>query len=150
VGRNAVKQKEPRVRDPGFLAFLRSKPCCYCGRPPKSEAAHIRYSDARYGKINPGMQQKPHDFWAVPLCAWCHRDGPDSQHNTGDERLFWAIREIDPCRLAIKLYAEYGGTGGTTKTRKRRPRQKSAVKRKIQGRTTWPKRKIPNRKFAGS
>lgn len=156
VGRNAVTQRQPRALDPGFLAFLRNKPCCFCGCPPKSEAAHIRYSAPEAGKINPGMQRKPDDRHAVPLCSWCHRDAPDSQHNTGNERAWWKIREIDPLELAARLYAEYGGTGGTTakpKRRKRtstRPKGFGAVKRKIQGRTTWPKRKIRNRKSGAS
>lgn len=123
-----LRQRQPRLFDPGFLAFLRTKPCsCGCGRAPKSEAAHIRI-----GLLAAGM--KPHDKHAVPLNAWCHRLAPDSQH--ADERGFWEKRGLDPFDIAAKLYAEYGGTGGAPKKRRtiskpRRPKEKRA---KIQSR----------------
>jgi hypothetical protein len=110
------KADRGRVRDSGFLAFLRRQPCCVgplgcCG---PVEAAHIRF--ARPGQPMTGMQRKPDDKDATPLCAGHHRTNPDAQH-AGNERAFWARHGIDPHELADRLYAEYLGAqsveGGT-------------------------------------
>lgn len=105
-----LRQRRPRLLDPGFLAFVRTKRCAFCGARPV-EAAHIRMADLSRNKPSTGMQEKPDDRWAVPLCAWCHREGPESQHNIGEER-FWKIAETNPFVVAEELYAEYGGDGG--------------------------------------
>lgn len=118
-----VRQRQPRLLDAGYLAFLREKPCCCgCNRPPRSEAAHIRIG--LFAK-----HMKPHDKDAVPLNAWCHRLAPDAQHQ--DEIGFWERRGIDPFDIAARLYAEYGGTGGApkrkrTKIRPRLPKERRA------------------------
>lgn len=114
-----MTQRRPRLYDPGFLAFLRKKPCCACGRAAPSEAAHIRMTRLAIDKPTTGMGRKPDDKYAVPLCAWCHRESPESQHNVGDESTFWKWYEIDPFELSARLYDEYGGDGGHP--RKRRP-----------------------------
>jgi hypothetical protein len=120
-----LRQKEPRLHDPGFLAFLRTKPCCICGKVGETEAAHIRI-----GLFAKGM--KPHDKYATPLCASHHR----SQHGMSEEA-FWASHERNPFFIAESLYVEYGGTGGT-------PRRQQASKKKSQ----WGKsRKIQSRSF---
>lgn len=140
-----TRQREPRLYDAGFLAFLRTQRCCCCGRHPPVQAAHIRI-----GLFAKGM--KPHDKNAVPLCSWCHLDGPQAQHKMNEES-FWKMWELDPFAIAAKLYAEYGGAGGAPKKKRKlttiRPK---GFGRKIRTRTTpWPKnRKIPSRKFAGS
>uniref|UniRef100_A0A2A4YRR0 Uncharacterized protein n=1 Tax=OCS116 cluster bacterium TaxID=2030921 RepID=A0A2A4YRR0_9PROT len=55
-----------------------------------------------------GMQEKPHDKWTVPLCAWCHREGPNAQHKM-NECKFWKERNIDPVETAGPcFYNEYG------------------------------------------
>src|SRR5436189_268351 len=60
-----------RLHDDGFLAYLRTLPCCCgCNRAAPSEAAHIRIGFFAMGK-------KPDDCNAVPLNAWCHRKAPD-------------------------------------------------------------------------
>lgn len=68
------------------LAFIRSLPCCRCGRSP-SQAAHVRMGTGG------GMGMKPDDRYTVPLCADHHRE----QHQVG-EKAFWG--EDDPVRLA--------------------------------------------------
>ena len=105
-----LTQKQPRLRDPRYLAFLRTKPCCVCGAPPPSEAAHIRSGSTVYCKPPTGMAEKPDDRWAVPLCGpilgvkkGCHR----TQH-AGAESKFWRERGLNPFEIAIKLYAEGG------------------------------------------
>lgn len=138
---NQLRQRQPRLLDPGFLAFLRTKRCCTCGRHPLPanptgiEAAHIRI-----GLFAKGM--KPHDKHAVPMCGWCHRDGPEAQHKM-NETEFWAMWELDPFDIAAKFYAEYGGDGGSPKKRRTiiRPRIPKETRQKIPRRQKpWPKR----------
>lgn len=106
--RRPVNQKADRgrVRDPGYLAFLRRQPCAVgpigCDGP--TEAAHIRFGLP--GEPPTGLQRKPSDRRAAPLCAGHHRTGPDAQHAFG-ERAWWASRGIDPHQLAERLHAEY-------------------------------------------
>jgi hypothetical protein len=132
---NQLRQRQPRLLDPGFLAFLRTKPCCCCGARPPVQAAHIRI-----GLFAKGM--KPHDKHAVPLCQWCHLDGPEAQHKM-NETEFWRMWELDPFEIAAKLYAEYGGDGGharkpRTTIKPRLPKEKRA---KIQSRGFGPQKR---------
>lgn len=100
--------KPSRERDHGYLAFLRRLPCVACcaeGVPSGApiEAAHIRFSDASLGRINPGMQAKPSDRWATPLC---HHHHQHDQHKR-NERVFWDRLGIEPGALSTALYAAY-------------------------------------------
>ena len=102
------KADRGRVRDNGFLAFLRRQPCaCGCGAPAPSDAAHIRMASPERGKLPTGMQVKPSDRFAVPLRRACH----ERQHSMSEAR-FWSERGIDPFAVADRLYAEYRGEGG--------------------------------------
>ena len=59
------------VRDPAYLAFIRSLPCAVCPRtPPRVEAAHV-------GRR--GLGQKCSDREAIPLCSLHHQE----QHRIG-------------------------------------------------------------------
>jgi len=87
------------------LDFIRSLPCLKCGKAP-SEAAHVRYSDARAAKVNPGFGAKPEDRWSVPLCASCHR-GLKGQHSRGEYK-FWTETGIDPIFIALALWGVTG------------------------------------------
>ena len=87
------------------LVYIRSLPCLICGRAP-SEAAHVRYSDARAAKVNPGMGQKPEDRWTVPVCAEHHR-GLQGQHSSG-EKAWWEGHRIDPIPIASYLWGVSG------------------------------------------
>jgi len=112
--RKAAKKARPkspkadrgRVRDPAFLAWLRRQPCAVgpegCSGPV--EAAHVRLSAP--GEPMTGMQRKPSDCRAVPLCAAHHRTGPDAQHARG-ERQWWAAQGQDPLSLAASLYVKF-------------------------------------------
>lgn len=91
-----AKQPDPR-RNRGHLDFIRSLPCCVCGKGPRSEAAHIRAG------TDGGMGVKPSDRWTVPLCPRHHRE----QHNVG-EVTFWADRGVDPYGLAGELWTHSG------------------------------------------
>lgn len=106
--RESPKADRGRVRDAGFLAFLRRLPCVACraeGLPSGApiEAAHIRYSDAKLGRVNPGMQAKPSDCWATPLCRHHHQH---DQH-TRAERAFWERLGVEPGALSMALHAAY-------------------------------------------
>jgi hypothetical protein len=60
-------------------------------------------SDARIAKVNPGIGQKPHDFFTLPLCGNHHRE----QHAM-NEAAFWSGYRIDPILLALAIYAVTG------------------------------------------
>lgn len=105
----AAGQREPRERDPGFLAYLRRQPCAAAGLGGCSgpiQAAHIRYSEAGKGR-NPGMQRKAHDRDANPLCEGHHLH---DQHRTS-ERLFWERVGVDAYANAARHFAAYNGAG---------------------------------------
>ena len=118
-----LRQRQPRVECPAFLAFVRRKPCCACGAPAPSQAAHIRMASLAMEKRSTGMSEKPSDRWAVPLCADCHLDGPDAQHHVGEQK-FWYRVGIDPCSLAAKLYGQF------ERLRSRSPKQRERVMRR--------------------
>lgn len=95
-----------RERDTGFLAYLRRQPCeaaALGGCMGPIEAAHIRYSDAAAGAINPGMGRKNHDRHANPLC---HGHHIHDQHKRA-ERLFWERVGKDAYATAAAHYAAY-------------------------------------------
>ena len=63
----SVEQKRPEpIRDPAYLAHIRSLPCAVCRREGETEAAHCRLGWHTMG-------QKPGDDCVTPLCAPCHR-----------------------------------------------------------------------------
>ncbi|MDB5445664.1 MAG: hypothetical protein JWQ97_981 [Phenylobacterium sp.] len=101
-----VKVNRGRVRDNGYLAYLRRQPCEACGAGHRVEAAHIRSGYAEAGWPPTGMQVKPSDFRALSLCASCHREGPDAQHR-GNERLWWQARGIYPPERCAQVRADF-------------------------------------------
>ena len=102
----APGQRQPRERDPGYLAFLRRLPCVVCGATRRIEAAHVRAGYSSAGWAPTGMMQKPDDARAVPLCATCHREGPNAQHRA-NERQWWSGHGIDPPDLCRALHSAY-------------------------------------------
>lgn len=95
-------QKRPRRTDEAHLKWLRTLPCIITGKRPV-EAAHVRYADPSYAKRETGKSEKPDDRWAIPLCPEKHRE----QHAM-NERAFWDKHNIDPCKVALALYAVSG------------------------------------------
>lgn len=125
VGKRASGQRQPRERDAGYLAFLRRLPCIagVMGATDCSgatQAAHLRFSDAARGRLNPGMASKSHDRHATPLCEHHHlRD----QH-VRQEQAFWNDLGIDPGDLSAALYAAYqAGEDGQAVLRRFTPLQ---------------------------
>ncbi len=109
-----LRQREPRVEDKPFLAFLRRQRCCVCGHPPPVQAAHLRCSDAANGNRNPGIGAKPDDSKAVPLCAWCHLDGQHALHKVGEEKFWKSFLTgvvTNPFVIAAVLYKEFLASG---------------------------------------
>ncbi len=124
-----LRQRSPRIHDGPHLAFVRAQPCCAlkgCNR--QSEAAHIRMACLARDKEATGMGEKPSDCWTVPLCAYHHRTGADSQHVVG-EKTFWQLRGIDPFALALKLW-EQSGAASRAAEPKRAPRPQAIKPRK--------------------
>ncbi len=134
-----LRQRQPRVEDKAFLAFVRTRRCCSCGAPPPSHAAHIRMACRERGKRETGKGERPSDRYATPMCQTCHLDGPGAQHK-GPEAAFWRRVGVDPFAVAAALYAEF-----TSAHASRSPKRPSQAK----GATYWgakvrrPKRKRP-------
>jgi hypothetical protein len=123
-----LRQREPRVEDRAFLAFLRGQRCCACSAPPRVEAAHIRGACPARGKRETG-QEKPSDRWAVPLCADCHRNGMYALHRTS-ERWFFDNAGIDPFAAAAAFYDEFLASGVDQIKRGAHSGRKSKVSRR--------------------
>lgn len=163
-----LRQRQPRIECPAFLAFVRTRPCCACGITGRSQAAHIRTGDAAYGKRDTGAREKPSDMWAVPLCGpdlgrslpGCHAE----QHSM-NEMEFWTRYRLDPFAVAAQLWARYtaehpqaaANALSKSKVRKHRPGQKRAKSARRPARNakiasrpnSWPAkgtRKIPSRR----
>jgi hypothetical protein len=111
-------QREPREHDAPYLAWIRGLKCVGCvqdqtpSRSMRSEAAHVRFADARAGWKHTGKGEKPHDRRTLPLCLGHHREGPKSQHAAG-ERAWWEARGIYPPDLcaAVEVAFEAGADG---------------------------------------
>lgn len=86
-----------------YRNFIRSLPCLICRDPTATEAAHIRFADARAAKPITGMGTRPPDSWLVPLCGKHHRE----QHS-GGEKIFWNLYRIDPIFVAMALERNAG------------------------------------------
>jgi hypothetical protein len=98
-----MNQRQPREHNEKHLRFIRGLPCVVCRNDIQTEAAHVRFSCADVGKINPGVGAKPHDKWTVPLCGEHHR----MQH-AWNEPAFWRAAGKDPIRIAQDLWAHSG------------------------------------------
>lgn len=92
-----------RQRSPKHLEMIRQLPCVVCLDNISTEACHLRASSAEYGKVNPGVGQKPDDRWTTPLCGEDHRE----QHQM-NELDFWGLHRINPFELALKLWDASG------------------------------------------
>lgn len=99
-----TRQRAPRQKIDSHLAYLRELPCIVCGNDIETQAAHLRFSDARVAKFNAGVGQKADDFFCLPLCGQHHNE----QHAMGDERKFWKRVGIDPILYALRLWSVTG------------------------------------------
>jgi hypothetical protein len=92
------------IRDKEHLRSVAAQPCLVCGRQP-AQAHHLRFMQPR------AMGRKVSDEWTVPLCAIHHRQ----LHDAGDERRWWAERQIEPAKTAEALWAERKHLPGITR-----------------------------------
>lgn len=97
-------KKSKPVKDRDYLSFLHELPCIVTGKTPV-EAAHISYPEPRLGKLGRGKGAKESDLWAVPL----HKSEHDRQHSM-NERAYWQSVGIDPCVVALAIYAHFPDT----------------------------------------
>ena len=81
------------VRNPKYLAWIRTQPCLVCGSIRWIEAAHTGPH---------GLGQKSPDTSAVPLCAKHHRTGNDSYHRLGP-RKFAEAHNLDLVAIVRRL-----------------------------------------------
>jgi hypothetical protein len=86
---------KPR-RNPRYLAWIRTQPCCVCGSKKAIEASHTGPH---------GLGQKSPDSSAIPLCAKHHRTGADSYHRLGP-RKFSEKHNLDIPAIVRRLTAK--------------------------------------------
>ena len=55
-----------------YMAAVKEHPCIVCRRMGPSDAHHCIHG--RYGA------RKPSGYKTIPLCKWCHQDGPEAIH----------------------------------------------------------------------
>jgi hypothetical protein len=61
------------MRNSGYLEFIRTRPCWFCGRPaePHHSIKHFRLISGG------GIGLKGSDYLAIPMCRLCH----DKKHS---------------------------------------------------------------------
>lgn len=108
-----LRQREPRVRDRKYLAWLHDLACVSCARQGFTRfgvhAAHCKVGFPEAGWRAFGHSEKSHDTFATPLCADCHQHGPDAQHRNrdGNEADWWRRRGIYPPTFCAALLMAY-------------------------------------------
>jgi hypothetical protein len=104
IDKSLLTISEPkRHRSKEHLQYVAEQPCLICGRSP-SHAHHVRFAQSK------GLALKVSDEFTVPLCAIHHSDN----YSTGDERRWWETRNIDPLRVAQRLWEESRKRFGVT------------------------------------
>ena len=84
-----------RLRNPGHLRRVASRPCLVCGRN-RTQAHHIKFLQPN------AMGRKVSDEFTVPLCSTHHRE----LHASGNERQWWQGQGIDPEPVSRELWQE--------------------------------------------
>ncbi len=106
--RSPMKRKRKKVsaeeRKYGeFIRTQRCESCCGVGLCFKVEAAHT--GGMKHGA---GWELKADWQRMIPLCRWCHRDGPRSYHAVGSEPKWCAMHRINLDTTVARLRAAYG------------------------------------------
>jgi hypothetical protein len=147
-----LRQRDPALSDEPYLAALRKLPCVVCGRTGPSDAGHIRMSGVEWGypeKRATGMQEKPSDRWALPMCKPSYRPDdvakilkPDKKRKLVDigchgrqhghdksfcdnEEQFWRKVGKNPFQIADLLYKKFGTVESERKSKYRKPRKRA-------------------------
>ncbi|GHB33746.1 hypothetical protein GCM10007094_23240 [Pseudovibrio japonicus] len=86
-------------KDKKYLKWLHELPCVVTGREGEGvQAAHLRSGNLDYGKPQSGGQQKPDDYWCLPLWHEEH----SKQHDMNEDA-YWESQGIDPHALCCAL-----------------------------------------------
>lgn len=96
--RETRKARRGPARDWNYRRWIRSLPCCACSSTQYVEAAHTGEDG--------GTSMKASDYSCVPLCAWCHRCGPESYHVIG-KHAFERLHGLNFRSLARRLYRDW-------------------------------------------
>lgn len=99
-----IARKVTTDQDEGYLELVRACPCLMCGMDPCGEAAHVRFASAAFGKAS-GLQKRPPDRFALPVCGDDHRTARHAQHNRNEQE-FWASLGINSLVCCAELYAQ--------------------------------------------
>lgn len=103
----ATNKRHERQHDKEYLAHTRRQPCIVGpilgGCEGRIDPAHLRFGEAKVGRLNPGLGKKPDDKWVLPLCRKHH----EAQHAAGDERRWWSGTGIDPNEACVERYAAF-------------------------------------------
>jgi len=106
-----------------YRAFVRSLPCCCCGRTWGVEFAHTG---------NRGLSQRATDLDGVPLCRKsCHQTGPHSYHALG-RVAFERYHGLDLRKIIAQLQAGAVAAGidlNRDDTPKKQPGRAMAIRR---------------------
>jgi ERF superfamily protein len=89
-----------RYRNREHLRYVAQQACLVCGRKP-SDPHHLGFTQPR------ALGRKVSDEFAVPLCRGHHR----AVHRSRDERAWWRQADIDPIKVARRLWKETHGIG---------------------------------------
>jgi ERF superfamily len=100
-----------RYRNREHLRYVAQQACLVCGRKP-SDPHHLGFTQPR------ALGRKVSDEFAVPLCRGHHR----AVHRARDERAWWKQADIDPIKIARRLWKQTHGID-------RRQSQRSEVHR---------------------
>ena len=92
-------QKIKPYRDKKYLAWIRTKPCTYCGR---SKSEYLDIVPAHQNFEMGSMGSKASDLYTIPLCTDCHLVEHTQGHDT-----FWGLRDLK--LEVLKLINEYMG-----------------------------------------
>jgi DNA recombination protein Rad52 len=96
IDKSQLTLAEPkRLRDKAHLKFIASQPCLICGRQP-CDPHHLRFAQPR------AIGLKVSDEFTVPLCRGHHRQ----LHQAGNEKAWWAERNINALMIAKDLWAQ--------------------------------------------
>jgi len=88
-----MRKNSKPVRNPKYLAWIRTHSCVVCGASRGIEASHTGPH---------GLGQKSPDTSAIPLCVKHHRTGNDSYHKLGP-RKFSEVHGLDIPEIVRRL-----------------------------------------------
>jgi hypothetical protein len=70
-------QKKKRIVNEKLLESVREKPCCICGKPPRSEASHIKSIGAGGDDIEwnvlPKCRVHHHEWHQMGVLSFCRK-----------------------------------------------------------------------------